>query len=81
MASAGSPNTPKRAVGTPASASISFMKALEPSSRAPSAPGPKTSLPDDRSRSASPSTSGASGPITKRSASISSAGVSTLVIV
>ena len=54
-----------------------FIHAFEPSSRAPSAPGPNTSLPCARSRSARPSTSGASGPITNRSASISSAGVAT----
>ena len=76
-----SPKTPNRAVGTPASASSSFMNALDPSSRAPSAPGPNTSRPAARSRSASPSTSGASGPMTNRSASISSGGVATLVMV
>ncbi len=81
MAGPASVNTPNRAVGTPASASISFMKALDPSSRAPSAPGPKTSFPSARSRSANPSTSGASGPITKRSADTSSGRRSTLVMV
>ena len=45
LAAAGSANTPKRAVGTPASASTSFMNALDPSSRAPSAPGPNTRRP------------------------------------
>ena len=55
------------------------MKALDPSSRAPSAPGPNTRRPAARSRSASPSTRGASGPMTNRSASTSSAGTSTLV--
>ena len=63
-ASPTSEKAPNRAVGTPASASISFMKAFEPSSRAPSAPGPKTSFPAARNRSARPSTRGASGPIT-----------------
>ena len=52
------------------------MKALDPSSRAPSAPGPKTSLSSARSLSASPSTSGCSGPMTKRSAAMASAGLS-----
>ena len=52
------------------SASTSFIHAFEPSSRAPSAPGPNTSRPAARSRSASPSTSGASGPMTNRSASM-----------
>ena len=70
----------KRAVGTPAAASISFMKALEPSSSAPSAPGPMTARPSARRRSARPSTSGASGPMTTRSASISSAGASVVLI-
>ena len=32
-------------MGTPASANISFMKVLEPSSNAPSAPGPITGTP------------------------------------
>jgi hypothetical protein len=66
----GSSKTSKRAVGTPAVASTSFMNAFEPSSRAPSAPGPNTSRPSALRRSARPSTSGASGPMTKRSASI-----------
>src|SRR5579884_3346023 len=55
---------------------MSFMKALEPSRRAPSAPGPKTKRPSARSRSASPSTSGCSGPTTTSSASTWSAGAS-----
>ena len=38
------------------------MKALDPSSSAPSAPGPMTALPAERRRSASPSTSGRLGP-------------------
>src|SRR3546814_48761 len=53
------------------------MNAFDPSSRAPSAPGPKTSLPCARRSSASPSTRGCSGPTTNRSASMASAGVST----
>ncbi len=73
-ARAAAPNAAKRAVGTPASASICFMKALDPSRRAPSAPGPMTARPSARNRSASPSTRGASGPMTTRSASISSTG-------
>src|SRR5690606_8890503 len=74
-AGSGSVNEAWRAVGTSAAASTSFIHALEPSSRAPSAPGPNTSRPCARRRSASPSTSGASGPITNRSASTSSGGV------
>src|SRR5579875_987744 len=79
-ASSGSSNTPKRAVGTLASASSCFMNALDPSSRAPSAPGPTTSRPSARSRSASPSTRGCSGPITTRSASTVSGGASLTVM-
>ena len=54
----------KRAVGTPAAPSTSFMKAFDPSSSAPSAPGPMTARPWARRVSARPATSGASGPIT-----------------
>ena len=67
-------NASQRAVGTPASEAHRFMNSLDPSRRAPSAPGPKTRRPRERSRSARPSTSGASGPMTNRSASISSGG-------
>ena len=56
------------------------MKAFEPSRRAPSAPGPMTARPSARKRSANPSTNGASGPITTRSASICSAGAAVTVI-
>ena len=65
------------AVGTPAATKRSFIQAFEPSKRAPSAPGPNTKFPAARSRSARPSTSGTSGPITKRSAWICSGSVST----
>ena len=58
-----------RAVGTPAAAMTSLANAFEPSSRAASAPGPKTGIPAWRSASASPATSGASGPITTSPAS------------
>ena len=61
-------------LGTPADARNSFMMDLEPSRRAPSRPGPTTDLPCARRASASPSTSGCSGPTTKRSASSSVAG-------
>ena len=61
--------------GVTAAASRSFIHALDPSSRFPSAPGPKTSRPAPRKRSARPSTNGASGPTTNRSASTSSGGV------
>src|SRR5579875_2254509 len=67
-------NTPNLAVGTPASARTCFIHAFDPSRRAPSRPGPSTTFPWARSRSASPSTSGASGPTTNRSASTSSGG-------
>ena len=65
---------PKAAVGTPASSRSSFMNRFDPSKSAPSAPGPTTGVPRRRSRSASPSTSGPSGPTTTRSASTSSGG-------
>src|SRR5690606_17186846 len=66
-----------RAVGTPAAATTSFIHAFDPSSRAPSAPGPSTRRPAARSSSASPATSGASGPMTYRSASTSVGGLRT----
>src|ERR1700722_18506783 len=56
------------------------MKAFDPSRRAPSAPGPKTSRPLARSRSANPPTRGDSGPMTKRPASISSGAASVQLI-
>src|SRR4051794_12082635 len=74
MAGTGSSKRPYRAVGTPASTNSAFIHAFDRSSHAPSAPGPNTNRPLARNRSASPSTSGASGPMTKRSASISSGG-------
>src|ERR1700722_11953321 len=48
----------KPAVGTAAALSTSFMKALDPSSSAPSAPGPMTARPCARRVSASPATRG-----------------------
>ncbi len=65
------------AVGTPAARTTSFMYAFEPSSSAAFAPGPNTRLPWARNRSANPSTSGASGPMTNRSASSFSGSSST----
>ena len=55
------------AVGTPAARITSFAKVFEPSIRAASALGPKTAMPAWRSSSATPATSGASGPMTTRS--------------
>src|SRR5690349_17432531 len=43
---------------------ISLQNALEPSSSAPAAPGPKHAIPAAASASATPATSGASGPTT-----------------
>ncbi len=43
---------------------ISLQNAFEPSSSAPSAPGPKHAIPAAASASATPATSGASGPTT-----------------
>ena len=62
-----------RAVGIRARSIRSFAKAFDPSSRAAARPGPKARRPRARSSSARPATSGASGPITTRSASSSSA--------
>src|SRR5437763_7510682 len=45
----------------------SLVKPLEPSSRAAAALGPNTAMPTARSASATPATSGASGPTTTRS--------------
>ena len=57
------------AVGTPAAAITSLAKLFDPSIRAAARPGPKTDTPFRRSASATPATSGASGPITARSVS------------
>ena len=57
------------AVGTPAARMTSFANGFEPSMRAAAALGPKTATPAWRSSSATPATSGASGPTTTRSAS------------
>ena len=54
-------------VGTPAASMISLANALEPSSRAAAATGPKQRTPSAASASARPATSGASGPTTTRS--------------
>ena len=67
-ASAAVVTTRASAVGTPAAAMTSLAKALDPSIRAATASGPKAAIPAARSASATPATSGASGPITTRSA-------------
>ena len=56
------------AVGTPAAAITSLANALEPSSSAARREGPKQLIPRSRTASATPATSGASGPMTTRSA-------------
>ena len=65
------------AVGTSAAAITSLANALEPSSRAASADGPKQEMPASRTASATPATRGASGPITTRSAPTSRASAAT----
>ncbi len=65
------------AVGTPAAVMTSFAKAFEPSSWAAAADGPKQVTPTAVTKSATPATSGASGPTTTRSAPISSASAAT----
>ena len=67
-AAAGVTATRACAVGMPPAAMTSLAKALEPSIRAAPASGPKAAIPAARSASATPATSGASGPITTRSA-------------
>src|SRR5215469_185546 len=57
-----------RAVGMPARAMTSFANALDPSMRAALLFGPNAAIPFARSSSATPATSGASGPMTTRSA-------------
>jgi hypothetical protein len=56
------------AAATPASRITSFAKAFEPSIRAAAALGPKTAMPAIRRSSATPATSGPSGPTITRSA-------------
>ena len=54
-------------MGTPAASMTSLAKLFEPSIRAAAALGPKTAIPACRSVSATPATSGTSGPTTTRS--------------
>ena len=68
-ASSGVVQTRAAAVGTPAAAITSLANALEPSSRAAAPLGPNTGMPRVVTASATPATSGASGPTTTRSAS------------
>ena len=56
------------AVGIPAASMIRFAYDLDPSITAARRLGPKQEIPEARSASATPATSGASGPITTRSA-------------
>src|SRR5690625_4951243 len=61
-------HTRESPVGTFAAAMISFAKALEPSRAAAACVGPKAGIPRFWTASLTPATSGASGPITTRSA-------------
>ena len=65
------------AVGTPARAMTCLANFLEPSMRAAEASGPKHAIPAERTASATPSTSGASGPMTTRSMPFSRAKLAT----
>src|SRR5512144_1995537 len=56
------------AVGTPAAAMTCLANDFDPSIRAAAADGPNAAIPQARTASAAPATSGASGPITTRSA-------------
>ncbi len=60
-------HTNARAVGTPAASMTSLANAFDPSSRAATAEGPNAAIPAVRTASATPATSGASGPTTTRS--------------
>ena len=71
--SSGVVQTCASAVGTSAAAITSLAKAFDPSSAAASRLGPKQLIPRARTASATPATSGASGPITTRSAARSAA--------
>ena len=66
------------AVGAPQAAQISLVKAFEASSRAAARPGPNVDTPPALSTSATPSASGASGPIITNSTSFSRQKASTL---
>jgi exodeoxyribonuclease VII large subunit len=66
-AAAASVNRSHSAVGMPAASHTSLQKLLLPSRRAAAAEGPQQAIPASPSASASPSTSGASGPGTTRS--------------
>ena len=65
------------AVGTPAAAMTSLAYALDPSICAAGADGPKQAMPCSRTASATPATSGASGPMTTSSARRCSASAAT----
>ena len=65
------------AVRTPAAAMTSLAKDFEPSIRAASLVGPKHAIPAALTASATPSTSGTSGPMTTRSAPIRCASATT----
>ncbi len=66
-------------VGTSAADMTSFAKALLPSSCAACADGPKHAMPAARTASATPATSGASGPMTTRSTPSETASATTPV--
>ncbi len=59
-----------RAVGMPAAAMTCLANDFDPSSIAAARPGPKQAMPASASASASPATSGASGPTTTRPGAI-----------
>ena len=65
--SSASVQTKARPVGTPAAAMTCLAKAFDPSSWAAAREGPKQAIPRARTASATPATSGASGPTTTRS--------------
>ncbi len=61
-----SPTVTEAAAGRSWRSMKSFAKAFDPSSLAVAAPWPKTGMPSARTASATPATSGASGPMTTR---------------
>ena len=69
-ASASVPARTARPVGTPAASMMRFANVFDPSSCAAAAPGPNTAIPRRRTASATPATSGASGPMMSSSMSL-----------
>ncbi len=72
-----SENRAHPAVGAPQASQISLVNALDASSRAAAAEGPKVRIPPARNASATPAAKGASGPTTTKSTAFSTANANT----